>query len=271
MVFQSRAKYSPEEEIMIVELYSRLDYREINDRNPEIIALAKFFSDHGSPRTVSAIRNKMENLKSVDDDYREGDQRVGRKNISNGLRLLWAHFVADGFSDIDAMKESAKDRLMNGDSSSVPLDHYLNGDAGREGRDKATVVLAREGQEIFRQRTLRNYSYRCCVTGLAVSGLLEACHIVPWKLKGEENIRDRMDLGNGLCLNPLMHTAFDKGFMGIDEDMRVMYSPDIRDHYGSEAVDRFFRPYDKKVIFSGEVPAKECFFEYYHRNVFGKG
>ncbi|MCI2074596.1 MAG: HNH endonuclease [Candidatus Methanomethylophilus sp.] len=104
------------------------------------------------------------------------------------------------------------------------IDYYLNGDAGLEGRDKITVVLAREGQEIFRQRTLRNYSYRCCVTGLAVSGLLEAGHIVPWKLKGEENIRDRMDLGNGLCLNPLMHTAFDKGFMGIDEDMRVMYS-----------------------------------------------
>ncbi len=55
-----------------------------------------------------------------------------------------------------------------------------------------------------------------------------------------------MDLVNGLCFNPLMHTAFDKEFMEIDEDMRLMYSSEIRDQYGSEAIDNFFRPYDRE-------------------------
>ena len=212
-----------------------------------------------------------ENLKSVDEDCKNrgrNGQLAGRKNISNGLRQLWAYFVADGFSDIDKMKESARARLMEGKPSSAPLEGYLNGNAGLEGRDRTAKVLVREGQEIFRQRTLRNYSYRCCVTGLAVPGLLEACHIVPWKLKGEENIRHRMDLGNGLCLNPLMHSAFDRGFMGIDEDLKVMYSPEIRDCYGSEAADRFFRPYDGKAVAGGEIPVKKCFLEWHRRNVF---
>lgn len=60
----------------------------------------------------------------------------------------------------------------------------------------------------------------CCVTGLAIPDSLIASHIVPWSI----DIKNRLNPMNGLCLNPLHERAFDRGYLTIDQDYRVVVS-----------------------------------------------
>ena len=56
--------------------------------------------------------------------------------------------------------------------------------------------------------------------GLRVRGLLRASHILPWNTHPTR----RADPTNGLCLSALFDTAFDRGLITIDEDLRVIVS-----------------------------------------------
>ena len=51
---------------MIIDLYSRTPIPNIRNDNPEIAELCELLNRNGYSRTVSGIRNKMKNLKSVD-------------------------------------------------------------------------------------------------------------------------------------------------------------------------------------------------------------
>jgi putative restriction endonuclease len=68
-------------------------------------------------------------------------------------------------------------------------------------------------QAEFRELVLGAYDRRCAITGLPVSGLLEAAHIIP-----DRDERGRPEVSNGLCLSSLHHTAYDHNLLGIDPD-----------------------------------------------------
>ena len=51
----------------------------------------------------------------------------------------------------------------------------VTGDPSR----KPVMRKDRKGQPIFRQRILRNYDYRCCISGDGLGEVLEAAHIQP--------------------------------------------------------------------------------------------
>lgn len=59
-------RYTWEEETLIIDLYSRTPIPNIRNDNPEIAELCELLNRNGYSRTVSGIRNKMKNLKSVD-------------------------------------------------------------------------------------------------------------------------------------------------------------------------------------------------------------
>ena len=50
------------------------------------------------------------------------------------------------------------------------------------------------------------------------SDLIEAAHIIPFNLSRDDKVT------NGLVLCPNLHTAFDKGLISIDDDLRVLVS-----------------------------------------------
>ncbi|RQP15589.1 MAG: HNH endonuclease [Parapedobacter sp.] len=71
---------------------------------------------------------------------------------------------------------------------------------------------------------LASYNNACCITGLDLSELLVASHIIPWAT--DEN--NRMNPRNGLALNPLHDNAFEQGFIAITADYRVAVSPTLK-------------------------------------------
>ena len=119
----------------------------------------------------------------------------------------------------------------------------------------------------FRVEVLRAYERRCAVCGYdarigdALFGL-EAAHI-KWHAYGGADV-----VPNGLALCSLHHIAFDRGAIGIDDDLRVRVSQDVT---GGDEVSRFLVDFNGAPLREPQdnalIPAAE-FLNWHHKWVF---
>lgn len=75
-------------------------------------------------------------------------------------------------------------------------------------------ITQRQGQGPFRDLLLTAYSNCCAMTGINISWVLEAAHIVPYRGAATSV------LPNGLLLRADVHTLFDLGLISIEPRMR---------------------------------------------------
>lgn len=112
--------------------------------------------------------------------------------------------------------------------SQVRVDgHLLSADdaAAAPRRQYVTVVARRRlHQQLFRERVLHAYKSRCALCRLKHAELLDAAHITPDADEDGEPITS-----NGLSLCKLHHTAFDRHFLTVSPDYRVMIRRDLMD------------------------------------------
>ncbi len=113
--------------------------------------------------------------------------------------------------------------------------------------------IRKERDPHFRKQVLRAYNYECAICGFNMrhdntSVALEAAHI-KWKQHGGP-----CEIPNGLALCAIHHKAFDKGSIGLDEDMRIQVSPAVN---GGGIVGRLFWDFDGKPITLPQ--GKECY------------
>jgi putative restriction endonuclease len=85
---------------------------------------------------------------------------------------------------------------------------------------------------LFKKLVPKVYDSTCAISGLKVisvdgTSLVEACHIVPISVSGDDKVT------NGIALCPNLHTAFDRGMIGVDERLRVLVSPSLADNMAS--------------------------------------
>ena len=78
----------------------------------------------------------------------------------------------------------------------------------------------------FRKQITEVYSNTCCISGLRIESsdeisLIDACHIIPFSQSHNDTV------SNGLALSPTLHRAFDRHLIGIDENYRVVVSPQL--------------------------------------------
>ncbi|NDO81148.1 restriction endonuclease [Citrobacter sp. NCU1] len=127
--------------------------------------------------------------------------------------------------------------------------------------------IRRQRDPLFRQQVLRAYNYQCAICGFNMrhdntSVALEAAHI-KWKQHGGP-----CEIPNGLALCAIYHKAFDKGSVGLDENMRVQISAAVN---GSGIVGRLFWDFDQKPIALPQLREnypQEEFVEWHRREVF---
>ena len=74
--------------------------------------------------------------------------------------------------------------------------------------------LARDSD--FRRKVIVAYDRKCCVTGLQLN-LIDAAHILPVGAEGSND-----SVGNGLCLSPTYHRAYDRGLIYLTEDRKML-------------------------------------------------
>ena len=96
-------------------------------------------------------------------------------------------------------------------------------------RDRVTQLLRRPVRDRnFRKTILRAYGARCAITGLRLingggRAEVEAAHIQPVEHNGPDIV------SNGIALCGTAHWMFDRGMVGLGEDLRILVSRQSND------------------------------------------
>ncbi|MEV1005260.1 HNH endonuclease [Nonomuraea sp. NPDC050202] len=85
----------------------------------------------------------------------------------------------------------------------------------------------RLGQQAFQAVVLHAYERRCAITGDKIRPVLQAAHIRPLSAGGEHR------LDNGLLLRSDVHTLYDRGYLAVDPQHRLLVSPRLREEFGN--------------------------------------
>jgi hypothetical protein len=86
--------------------------------------------------------------------------------------------------------------------------------------EREALVKARAGQGIFRSEVIALWGC-CAVTGCALSQILVASHIVPWR---DATNAERLDPFNGLLLTPNLDRLFDQCLIAFNDDGSILLS-----------------------------------------------
>ncbi len=89
------------------------------------------------------------------------------------------------------------------------------------------LMTPRLGQNGFKAIVQEAYSRRCAVTHHKILPTLQAAHILPVAKGGQHRV------DNGILLRSDVHTLFDRGYLGVDQEFRLCVSPRIRNEFGN--------------------------------------
>lgn len=216
----ARKNWSREEHLIAFNLYCQIPFGRIYKTNPRIIALAEVLG-----RTPSAVVFKLGNFGRLDPAL----QARGVKGLSHGAKgeeEIWGEFAG---SPERLAYESEK---LIAAKEGRPLVEAGVGSQDATGLDREAMVKLRVNQNFFRKRVLSAYSNKCCITGLSCAPLLIASHIIPWA----EDVENRLNPRNGLCLNALHDKAFDRNLMWVERDYTIRMSPRLFESEVGESV-----------------------------------
>lgn len=195
-------------------LYCQTPFGRLHHRNPDFVALADRLG-----RTTNSVVMKACNFASLD-PFQQARNIAGLKNSSNADKQLWVEFKADSEAVANEAETAWESLQSVALQTELPIPRF-----SPESTEAEVTIKARRVQRFFRNAVLSAYDWQCAITGIRVSSLLNASHIIPWSA----NANRRADTTNGLCLNALHDRAFDRGLITFDEDFRVVVSKSLKD------------------------------------------
>jgi len=101
------------------------------------------------------------------------------------------------------------------------LELDIVGDSSVRETERLAIVRARVGQGLFKER-VSMIETKCRVTGVENPVHLVASHCKPWRDSTNE---ERLDGENGLLLTPSIDHLFDRGFIGFENNGKLIISP----------------------------------------------
>lgn len=136
-------------------------------------------------------------------------------------------FYLEGFNSDGWARTSASDAVLDsfrsGNLWTFQTPTSGSNDLEFDARVRAMAsIVVRQGQSKFRNDLLSNYNSTCVISGIQISEVLDAAHILPYR--GEHT----NSLNNGIVLRSDLHNLFDVGLIAIDpESRRVIVSPKL--------------------------------------------
>jgi len=253
----AKENWTREQTIIALNLYCKIPFNRVASNHPEIIRIGAIIG-----RSPNSVKMKIGNFGSFDPELKKKGI-VGLANSSKLDEEIWNEFNNDwerlGYESEILISTFAKQpiELSSGiDLNSIP-----------EGKEREATIKQRINQNFFRSTILSSYNFKCCVTGLSIVELLTACHIVPWS----QDKANRLNPRNGICLNELLHKAFDGGFITITTDYKISVSKYLDEFKKEDAAVNLILKYNNNSIILPDkfMPSKE-FLEYHNRNKFIK-
>lgn len=253
----AKNNWSREETIIAFNVYCKVPFKSSSKINPTIIKYANIIG-----RSPSALNMKVGNFGRLDPELK----KKGITGLVNGSKLeedVWNEFNGNW----EKLAFESEVLIAKFQNKTIEENEEISLDNLPEGKERRTIVKTRVNQNFFRSTILSSYNIKCCITGLSIPDFLVASHIKPWS-KDKVN---RINPHNGLCLNSIHDKAFDKGFIGITPDYRVILSNLFEDYSNDKAANDFFKRHKNQKIFLPDrfLPSKE-FLEYHYENIFIK-
>lgn len=191
--------WTREETIVAFNVYCKIPFRSSSKTHPLVVKYADILG-----RSSSALNMKVGNIGRLDPNLKE----QGISGLTHGAKMeeeVWNEFY--GNPELLAFEsEKIIARLSN---QSVEQAAGINTDDLPQGEERSAVIRQRVNQSFFRLAVLSSYNYRCCISGISVGELLEACHIVDWA----EDEHNRTNPKNGLCMNSFFHKAYEIAYI----------------------------------------------------------
>ncbi|MBK8039389.1 MAG: HNH endonuclease [Verrucomicrobiaceae bacterium] len=218
----ARKNWTRHELLILLNVYHKMRFGQMHERNPAIITLAKRFE-----RTPGSVAMKLCNLASLDPALK----LRGIKGLSGASRLdetMWTEFHGHLEETVPASEEALRVLVKASEDAEVQIQpkkgiHLVKAPPSGP-TDVMVNVKVRRGQEYFRSAVLNNFGGRCGVSQLGLQELLIASHILPWGAHASE----RLNVRNGLCLSRLHDAAFDRGLITFDEELRLVLSKRLK-------------------------------------------
>jgi putative restriction endonuclease len=135
-----------------------------------------------------------------------------------------------------------------------------------KGEYKLREVKTRVNQTIFRQIVMANYAGKCAISSIDILELLVASHILPWS----KDETERLNPENGICLSSLYDTAYDKGYIGINEKFKVVLSNVLKERVNQLYFEKYFGFVSGQRITLPQKYLPSKHFLQYHMDVFFK-
>jgi len=253
----ARNYWSKEETIVAFNVYCKIPFKSSSKTNPTIIKYANIIG-----RSPSALNMKVGNFGRLDPELK----KQGIIGLVNGSKLeedIWNEFNGNW----EKLAFESEELIAKFQNKKIEDIQEINLVDLPEGKERETTIKTRVNQSFFRTTILSSYNSKCCITGLSITDFLVASHIKPWA----KDTKNRINPHNGLCLNSIHDKAFDKGFLSITPDYKVLISKYFVDYSKEQAVNDFFLKYQNHKI---ELPDKflpsQEFLEYHHNHIFIK-
>lgn len=243
-----RRKWSYEEVVLALYAYCHVPFNKASNNNPWIKKIASIIG-----RTPASVKMKIGNLGACDPSLK-AKGIIGLTSKSKMDEQVWH----DYYGKWDKLVIDAENIIANYDLSQA--NEILKLPKGTEEYYKRKHRL---NQSFFRAAVLSSYGSQCCITGIKEAKLLEACHIKSWS----ENEELRTDPSNGLCLNTLLHSAYDALLITISPDFKIIFSDDFILSCGDRALKDYFLAKNQTNIYLPNrfFPYRHCLEEHYER------
>jgi putative restriction endonuclease len=99
-------------------------------------------------------------------------------------------------------------------------------------KERLTITHSQETRDPkFRKIVYASYSSRCAMCGIQLK-LVEAAHIVP-----HSHEKGTDDIGNGICLCALHHTAYDQSLIYFNEEFEIKINKERMKYLGKMRLD----------------------------------
>lgn len=205
--------WTREETIIAFNVYCKIPFKCSSKAHPLVVKYA-----HIIGRSPSALNMKIGNIGRLDPDLK----RQGISGLTHGAKeelAVWNEFYRD--PERLAFESERLIAQFAGKAIEDSLDTSLKGLP--PGEEREAVIKQRVNQSFFRAAVTSSYNFRCCISGIQNEKIVEACHIIEWS----QDVANRTNPHNGLCLNPFFHKAYDKLLVSITPDFDIVISDSL--------------------------------------------
>ncbi|MCE3296386.1 MAG: restriction endonuclease [Crocinitomicaceae bacterium] len=243
--------WTREELILVINLYWKLPFGKLHQRNPEVIELASLIN-----RTVGSVAFKLVNFASMDPSLHARGIK-GATNASNLDKSIWSEF----YNNLEILAFESEKLLAETKNVTIErLNNIPEMELFKEGKTREQMIKVRVNQAFFRQSILASYNNTCCITGIQQPEVLVAGHIKPWSI----DEKNRLNPQNGIAINALHDKAFENGLLTITPDYKIKISSILLKKKTQLVQDYFLKYNDQEIILPSRFLPNTEFLKYHN-------